>query len=830
MLPFDIDEYPSASWIWSSNNPDAEGQIGQFRLVFETVGPACWVGFADTAYTLFVNGEVVGVGPATGIYTRPRLTVWDFGSKLRKGTNVIALEVWFQGRRPDCADTDTFQAGLIGWLHTSERIIPTGREWKARHASGYTMPGPETKRLFASRRLIIADLREEPLNWTKPGFDDSPWPAAEVVAPHPNAERPDLRPTPLPSLTVTPIQPTTLIDAGTATGDRPVALAEDVARRMAGQERKSLVRKPSSLPEVFSRRGDTVWGLPDPELIAALGWPSQNEGPTWPIAIRPVDGDFFLTYDMGVQTSGCVRLQIETTTETVVDIAYGDHLEDGYVDPREMDHSLADRVITAPGRHSIRLPHDRGFRYVQLSFSGPSVLHEFSVEEHVYPHDRIERFHCSDPTLNAIWKAAARTAHQCSLYSHVDNSRRERQGWGGPDLFASSRGFFHLFGDTRLTRKHLEDFCDFFDVHGSIPNFFPATDPWVGRIVAHDLWFPASCWQYLLLSDDRAFAPRLLAASEAVLTAYDHRNECGILGGFEGWRWAEWNFMAAEETCMWENLLTIQAWRCIAKMRRFLELPDDEGAEGAAESLARAVVKIVWHPQHGALSQGTRADGSLLDFCGQAENVLALLLDVLPAEKRKSALQFCGGVSGTWPTNRSGWQGGRLGERIRHDPRKPVVAGSPFVSDLCARAMLNHDSPEKGVNYIRHHFGAMLDEGEGTLWESWISGAEMGVSATCQSQGWGTSIAATLVTKILGLKIVAPGGRQVLWRPQECGLAWIKGSIETAYGPVTVHQEGVRRRYCIPEGVILIVEDGPRRLELRGPSDGECNEWNRTWR
>ena len=823
MKPCEIDEYPSASWIWSSNNPDAEGQIGQFRLVFKTAGPAYWTGFADTAYTLFLNGEVVGVGPATGIYTRPRLTTWDFGPKLRKGENVIALEIWFQGRRPDCADADTFQAGLIGWLHTPEIIIPTGPVWKARHASGYAMPGPETNRPFASRRLIIADLREEPLNWTKLKFDDSLWPAAEVVASHPNPERSGLRPTPLPSLTVTHIQPDALIDAGTAMGNFPVVFAEDVAKRIAGQKRESLIRKPSSVPEIFSRKGDTVWGLPDQKLIAALGWPSQIKHPAWPITIPTVDGDFFLIYDIGVQTSGCVRLDIETKTEIVIDIAYGDHLENGYVDPREMEHSLADRIITASGRRRIRLPHDRGFRYLQLSFSGSVILHELSVEEHVYPHDAIERFHCSDPTLNAVWNAAARTAHQCSLYSHVDNSRRERQGWGGPDLFASSRGFFHLFGGTRLTRKHLEDFCDFFDVHCSIPNFFPATTPWVSRIVSHDLWFPASCWQYLLFSDDRAFAPRLLEVSEAVLTAYDHRNKYGILGRFEGWRWAEWNFMAAEDTCTWENLLMIQAWRCVAKIRHLLKLPGEGEAESAAENLARAVVKILWHPRHGALSQGTRADGSLLDFCGQAENVLALLLNILPAEKRKSALLFCSGVSGTWPTNRSGWQGGALGERIRHDPRKPVVAGSPFISDLCARAILRYDSPEKAANYIRHHFGAMLDEGEGTFWETWLNCPNEKVSATCRSQGWGVSIAATLVTKILGLKISAPGGKEVLWRPQACGLTWIKGLIETPHGSVIVHQEGTRRCYIIPEGVTLVIEDGSRRLELRGPSNGECN-------
>jgi len=85
-------------------------------------------------------------------------------------------------------------------------------------------------------------------------------------------------------------------------------------------------------------------------------------------------------------------------------------------------------VIVGPGRRTVRLPHDHGFRYAQLTFNGPAVLHAVQVEEHVFPHDDVRRFQCSDATLNAIWDASVATLHQCGLTTLVDNARRERQG------------------------------------------------------------------------------------------------------------------------------------------------------------------------------------------------------------------------------------------------------------------------------------------------------------------------------------------------------------------------------------------------------------------
>jgi len=304
----DLGALGPAAWIWTGHDPDAHGQVAQFRLAFPATGTACWIGFADTLYTLFCNGRVVGVGPATGMHTMPRLTAWDLAPFLLPGQdNLLALEVWFEGRRNDCCDVDTSRGGVIGWLRHDGSVIPTGGAWKARHAGGYRIPGPEGWRLFASNRLIIADLRHEPADWQQPEFDDNGWPAATITAAHPAPERPTLRFDTIPPLNVVDRPVLELIDAGVARGGGEVKLAEDVAIRLAAQTYETLVRPASNAPVVFERAGKQIYHLPCPNLMTKLGWRLPAEHPygvvspmpTMPLEIPTVDGYFFLTLDIG---------------------------------------------------------------------------------------------------------------------------------------------------------------------------------------------------------------------------------------------------------------------------------------------------------------------------------------------------------------------------------------------------------------------------------------------------------------------------------------------------------------------------------------------------
>ncbi len=836
MTPFS--KLPPATWIWTDADPDAPGQLGRFRLSFRAAASARWLGFADTFYTLTCNGEVVGVGPATGVHTQPRLTDWDLTPFLRPGGNVLAVEVWFDGRVPSVSDVDPWQAGLLGWLVTPETVLGTGPAWKAR-AAGRIVQAPMARRAFGGKRIVAADFRSEPADWAQPGFDDRGWNAATVVTAHPAPARPTLRASPLPPLTQTPLRPVALIDAGLARGGAPARTPDEVAERMWAQAHESLLR-PALRFSVLSaeEREGTALGLAQAERAAAFGWPDPAAGFRGPLALPDRGADLYLCWDLGRQTSGNVRLEVACDGDLTIDLGYADHLERGRVNPTTQGHVFADRLIVGAGRQWVSLPLDRGFRYLQCTFSAPAVLHDLRVDEHLYPHDDAVRFRCSDATLNGVWELARATLHQCSLTSHVDNARRERQGWGGPDLYAQMHGFFAAFGDLRLSRKMLEDYLDFFTAEGFVPNWYPAIQPAVRWIPAHDLWFPLICRDYLRYADDRAFAPRLLAVSETVLGFYAQYQVHGLYGrAHDGaCRWAEWNMNAAQQISTWENLLAAAGWRAVAEMRAAIEASSVSGAAPAgsggfqalgtaaeavteSERLVAAIAAQLWHVGHGALAQGTADDGRLLDFCAQVDNAFALLHGLLPPERREAAYRFCAGASGTWPTSRSGWQGYGQGERVRYDARKPVVVGTPFGSSLCAQVIHRRD-PTEAVQYLRYNFGAMLDEGEGGLWEMWPIYIREQTAATCFSQGYGGHVAATLVGAMLGLTFSAPGGATLRWEPRDNGLAWVEGAVATPHGEVKVRCDAAGLHYTVPAGDQLLLVAGSREIPLHGPAAG----------
>ena len=137
-----------------------------------------------------------------------------------------------------------------------------------------------------------------------------------------------------------------------------------------------------------------------------------------------------------------------------------------------------------------------------------------------------------------------------------------------------------------------------------------------------------------------------------------------------------------------------------------------------------------------------------------------------------------------------------------------VVAGSPGLSDLCARAIFAQQTADDGIDYIRRHYGQMLDENGGTFSECWSTPED---EAACKSQGWGGTLAATLIEEVVGLRPVAPGCRRLVWRPPVCRLSFAEGRLDTPRGPVTVRWEADGAlRYDVPEGV---------RLEIRAKAN-----------
>jgi hypothetical protein len=424
--------------------------------------------------------------------------------------------------------------------------------------------------------------------------------------------------------------------------------------------------------------------------------------------------------------------------------------------------------------------------------------------------------------LNAIWSSTRETLHNISLSSYVDNARRERSAWIGTELIHAWRGGYAVEGDLELARKTLCDALDFGDLmDGVVPAKALGNTPksWLRQFDCHDLHFPRTARDYLWHSDDRELAPRLLRACERLLEHHGERTKAGLKPLVGAWSWSGWTFCAAGSVITAHNLQLVDALRATAQVFRYQG--DEDSAEALLqqeEPLVEAIFRELLDGTHGVLCQGLDAEGRRVPFCSQQDNARALALGIVPEAWVERFHHFASGRSGTWPTNRSAWQGKTIsGDLIRSQPEQMVVAGCQLDSLVVVEAIARLESPEAALNYIRQHWGAMVDEGPGTQWECWNQHF-IEEHTSCFSQSWGTAVAFQILQFALGVEVAKPGGIEIRWKPKRVRIREISARIRTKKGEVTLGWSANELHWKVPAGVRLVIEhaESPQQT-LEGP-------------
>ncbi len=185
---------------------------------------------ADSRYVLYLNGERLGRGPVRSFPSHQRYDVYDVGTRLQPGRNVLAVLVRHFGE-------STFQyilgrGGLLAQLdltyadgHT-EAVI-TDHRWRVCEHRGYAVDAP---RLSVQQDFEEQfDAAAEPRDWTTAGYDDSGWLDAVEVGPAETGPWSGLAPRDIPFLTEDPVVPVSVLRTRAV---RPPALAAAVDYRI----------------------------------------------------------------------------------------------------------------------------------------------------------------------------------------------------------------------------------------------------------------------------------------------------------------------------------------------------------------------------------------------------------------------------------------------------------------------------------------------------------------------------------------------------------------------------------------------------------------------
>ena len=408
----------NAQWIWLNNNVFPERlksrrtafceetfpyTLALFRRTFvlssKPKKATAWLS-ADTRYVCRINGKFACRGPAEagGDFRNTESPQWWFydglevTEHLEEGLNVIAVEVVLGPVA--LADTSMGRGGLLCEISVEhaggETLLSTDESWR-----GAVCPAAHSQKEY--------DARQEPENWTEPGFDDSSWPPATVLGPV-NRCRWNLLPREIPALAEISLE---AIDV------KPL----DTSAAASGSLRNIILS------------GKTA-------------------------VISPgTDRTFRLSFEKEV--AGYLFLDVEGPAGLGLTVIFREKEEGGF--------PLKEQFIL-PGRrwrHCTR--HLRGFQFLDVTVSFPEkktaqdvlLIHSIKAVFSSFPLRNRGSFECSDSLLNNIHSAARWTDRLCMQACHLDSPIHQEPPGDTGDYLIEALISYYCFGETRLARKDI---------------------------------------------------------------------------------------------------------------------------------------------------------------------------------------------------------------------------------------------------------------------------------------------------------------------------------------------------------------------------------------
>lgn len=200
-----------ARWIWSPGEAAPRNFFWCVRKEFQLSRGFSKVVVAlsaDTHYTLWFNGQLIGHGPIRSFYGRWYYDLHDVTPYAREGLNTIAVLVHHLG-------IGTFQndyvrgrgrGGLIAQVECDGKIVA------ASDASWLNVPHPAFERATARMSCQLGfdelyDARRAIGDWTMPRYDDYEWNEAVEIGEAGCEPWGELLPRPIPFLTLQWVQP-----------------------------------------------------------------------------------------------------------------------------------------------------------------------------------------------------------------------------------------------------------------------------------------------------------------------------------------------------------------------------------------------------------------------------------------------------------------------------------------------------------------------------------------------------------------------------------------------------------------------------------------------
>ena len=567
---------------------------------------------ADNRYILYVNGQHIVHGPATGDLKHYQFETADIASFLRKDSNVIAAVVWNYGDHKPWGQLSAQTAFICQGNTDKEEILNTDNSWKVIASEAYSACIPSNTE-FAFGQGTGAyeqvDFSKYLWGWNNLDFNDTDWKQAVTITKG--------RMTPSDSLWVL-VQRTT----------PPVEYKDERIEKVVWCKGADAVpfiegNKPMTIPahttvSILLDKSHVTTSFPELVLSGGIGSCMK------------------ITYNECLYT--------DTTRKTS-----GNSYKKGNRGKTEGMFMLGlyDRVFPDGGKSRVFQPLAfRTYRFLQMDITTqdePLVIEDYKEHFTAYPFELKASFCCNDTVLNQLFLNGWRSVRLCSHSTYQDCPYYEQLQYFG-DLNVTSRVSSYLSGDMRLVKQALLHGLYSMEGNELILDAYPQTP----KIIIPSF---AISWIDILgfygaYTADTAFVKTMMPAVKQIMTWYESKLDttCYLLGPMP-----HWNFIDCTKQWPWVGhidgsceppgtkeghsaALTLQYLYGLQKAEALSanmgDMIEAEKYHSLSQKVKRALGQLCWDGKRSLF-----ADTPEKNSFSQHTNYLALATGIVPGSK-----------------------------------------------------------------------------------------------------------------------------------------------------------------------------------------------------
>ncbi|MGN6619229.1 MAG: alpha-L-rhamnosidase-related protein [Ilyomonas sp.] len=504
-----------AYWIAYERQPEHHYGVYHFRKTFSLdAKPSSFIVHvsADNRYKLYVNGQMVSLGPARADIFHWNYETVDIAPYLQNGNNVLASVVWNFGEQKPEAQI-SFQTGFILQGNSDkEKIVNTNNTWKCMVDSSYSPLQPQlVYAYYVAGPGEHINYSLHPENWQSYNYDDASWKAASQIV------------------------------HGLPKG----VFQSDLSWMLVPRPIPQMELKPQRLKSV--RKTEGVNNIPSQ-------FPSSKTSFTIPANTHAT-----ILLDQGYLTNAYPVLQFSKGKDAKITLGYAEALyvielnkKDWKAQQQKGNRDSIDGKrfvgvkdeLIADGKDN-RIFSSlswRTFRYMQLGVETkdePLTIDDLYSIFTGYPFEMNAKFVADDPVLEKIMQVGWHTARSCAIETYMDCPYYEQLQYVGDTRIQALVSLFNS-GDDRLMRQAISQIDHSRMAEGITLSRFPTAN--AQEIPPFSLWWIGMLHDYWMYRDDKNFVQQFLPGERQVLQFFSKYQQAdGSLKNAPYWEFSDWS-------------------------------------------------------------------------------------------------------------------------------------------------------------------------------------------------------------------------------------------------------------------------------------------------